>query len=143
MTRELREALWNKNVKIARQGCGVCVIAAVALPLGACAPSTTPVIAVRYNSPDVEAQALIQGVLVVTGDGCVGIERSDGSVLTVVFPEGSTVSAGGKGVLIPKLGEIVIGSKINGSGAYADSSALADVAIPDQCGEGTFAVLES
>lgn len=78
------------------------------------------------------AGAAFQGVLAVSDSGCIGY-AGGGSVITLLFPFGTTILPSEDGVTLPSGSAIHIGDALVGGGGALQQSGLDGVTIPEAC----------
>ena len=108
---------------------------APAPPVPTVTASYPPEIAVAVSTvrPDIVPLAGISGVLAVTAEGCFGL-RHTGDAQLVVFPIGTVVTADGRGLDIPGLGDVILGDWIEwGGGVFDFSRDYPSIELPEQC----------
>lgn len=78
------------------------------------------------------AGAAFQGVLAVSDSGCIGY-TGGGSVVTLLFPFGTTILPSGDGVTLPSGNAIYVGDALVGGGGALEQVGLDGVTIPEAC----------
>ncbi len=78
------------------------------------------------------AGAAFEGELAVSDSGCVGY-AAGGSVITLLFPFGTTIRPNGDGVTLPSGNAIYVGDPLVGGGGALQQSGLDGVTIPEAC----------
>jgi hypothetical protein len=89
-------------------------------------------------------QAMFEGVLGVTPSGCLGIRSpraDDAETAPVIFPAGTELTADGRGIEIPNVGLVELGSPISSGGGTVQWSDVMATYVPDPCVADQIAVL--
>lgn len=82
------------------------------------------------SSPDAVMEARIDGTLMRSADGCLGIDVA-GDFTVVLFPYGAQLSKDGMSVAVAEVGDLQFGDNIVGGGGYISS-----VDVPEPCRGG-------
>lgn len=97
------------------------------LGLAGCGPSATPaeqragdsILLAAPEDPGGSMDALIQGTLTRSDEGCLTVETSHGTFV-LQFPFGSRLADDGESVEVPGAGTLRLGDDVDGVGGYID-----------------------
>jgi len=106
------------------------IVVAMAVVLAGCAAPDYPQVLSAPDSDGVILTAEVVGNLVVINDTCYGLSSVYGNVVAI-FPAGTTSSD--LGITIPEYGDLAIGDRIRGAGAYLEPVHPTGTEIPQEC----------
>ena len=85
------------------------------------------ILLVADSEPEAVMEAVVEGTLTLTADGCFAIESGD-VVHPLQFPFGTRLASDGRSAVVPGLGTVRVGDAIRGGGGYVEVGE-----VPDAC----------
>ena len=85
------------------------------------------ILLVADSEPEAVMEAIVEGTLTLTADGCFAIESGE-VVHPLQFPFGTRLASDGRSAVVPELGTVRVGDGVRGGGGF-----VAAGEVPEAC----------